>query len=148
MNLNGGIKMYNILALLIGALISIMVSFNSGLEGYVGSTYSVVIIHAIGLIAILIVAAIKKEKMIIKEAIPFYLFLGGIFGVMLTLVNVITIGSIGVALTTALAVFGQLVFSSLVDHFGLFGLTKYEFNPKKLAGLLIVFVGLVIMTMA
>ena len=140
--------MYNILALLIGALISIMISFNSGLEGYVGSTYSVVIIHAVGLIAILIVAAIKKEKVVIKEAIPFYLFLGGIFGVMLTLVNVITIGSIGVALTTALAVFGQLVFSSLVDHFGLFGLTKYEFNPKKLVGLLIVFVGLVIMTMA
>lgn len=140
--------MYNILALLIGALISIMISLNSGLEGYVGSTYSVVIIHAIGLIAILIVAAIKKEKVVIKEAIPFYLFLGGIFGVMLTLVNVITIGSIGVALTTALAVFGQLVFSSLVDHFGLFGLTKYEFNPKKLVGLLIVFVGLVIMTMA
>ena len=140
--------MYNILALVIGALISIMISFNSGLEGYVGSTYSVVIIHTVGLIAILIVAAFKKEKMVIKEAIPFYLFLGGIFGVMLTLVNVITIGSIGVALTTALAVFGQLVFSSLVDHFGLFGLTKYEFNPKKLVGLLIVFVGLVIMTMA
>ena len=140
--------MYNILALLIGALISIMISFNSGLEGYVGSTYSVVIIHAVGLIAILIVATIKKEKIVIKEAIPFYLFLGGIFGVMLTLVNIITIGSIGVALTTALAVFGQLVFSSLVDHFGLFGLTKYEFNPKKIVGLLIVLVGLVIMTMA
>ena len=140
--------MYNILALVIGALISVMISFNSGLEGYVGSTYSVVIIHAVGLIAILIVAAIKKEKIVIKEAIPFYLFLGGIFGVMLTLVNVITIGSIGVALTTALAVFGQLVFSSLVDHFGLFGLTKYEFNPKKIVGLLMVFGGLVIMTMA
>lgn len=54
--------MYNILALVIGALISVMISFNSGLEGYVGSTYSVVIIHAVGLIAILIVAAIKKEK--------------------------------------------------------------------------------------
>ena len=140
--------MYNILALVIGALISVMISFNSGLEGYVGSTYSVVIIHAVGLISILIVAAIKKEKVVIKEAIPFYLFLGGIFGVMLTLVNIITIGGIGVALTTALAVFGQLVFSSLVDHFGLFGLTKYEFNPKKLVGFFIVLVGLVIMTVA
>ena len=140
--------MYNILALVIGALISVMISFNSGLEGYVGSTYSVVIIHAVGLIAILIVAAIKKEKIVIKEAIPFYLFLGGILGVMLTLVNIITIGGIGVALTTALAVFGQLVFSSLVDHFGLFGLTKYEFNPTKLVGFFIVLVGLVIMTVA
>ena len=78
----------------------------------------------------------------------FYLYLGGIFGVMLTLVNVITIGSIGVALTTALAVFGQLVFSSLVDHFGLFGLDKYKFNPKKLIGFMIVLIGLVIMTIA
>ena len=116
--------MYNILALFIGAIISIMLSFNGTLESNVGSTYSVVIIHAVGLITILIVAATKKEKFIIKESIPFYLYLGGIFGVMLTLVNVITIGSIGVALTTALAVFGQLVFSSLVDHFGLFGLDK------------------------
>ena len=140
--------MYNILALVIGALISVMISFNSGLEGYVGSTYSVVIIHAVGLIAILIVAAIKKEKIVIKEAIPLYVCWGGIFGVMLTLVNIITIGGIGVALTTALAVFGQLVFSSLVDHFGLFGLTKYEFNPKKLVGFFIVLVGLVIMTVA
>ena len=140
--------MYNILALLIGALISIMISFNGALETRVGSAYSVVIIHAVGLIAILIVAAIKKEKFVIKESLPFYLYLGGIFGVMLTLVNVITIGSIGVALTTALAVFGQLVFSSLVDHFGLFGLTKYEFNPKKLVGFFIVLVGLVIMTVA
>lgn len=140
--------MYNILALLIGALISIMISFNAGLESRVGSAYSVVIIHAVGLIAILIVAAVKKEKLVIKDSLPFYLYLGGIFGVTLTLVNVITIGSIGVALTTALAVFGQLVFSSLVDHFGLFGLTKYKFNPKKLIGFMIVFIGLVIMTIA
>lgn len=140
--------MYNILALIIGALISVMISFNSGLEGKVGSTYSIVIIHAIGLISIFIVAAIKKEKIVIKESMPFYLYLGGIFGVTLTLVNVITIGSIGVALTTALAVFGQLVFSSLVDHFGLFGLDKYKFNPKKIIGFIIVLIGLVMMTIA
>lgn len=140
--------MYNILALAIGALVSIMISFNAGLESRIGSSYSVVIIHAVGLIAILIVAAIKKEKIIIKERIPFYLYLGGIFGVTLTLVNIVTIVNIGVALTTALAVFGQLIFSSLIDHFGLFGLHKYKFNPKKLIGFMIVFVGLVIMTIA
>ncbi|MBQ5696417.1 MAG: DMT family transporter, partial [Clostridium sp.] len=49
--------MYNILALFIGAIISIMLSFNGTLESNVGSTYSVVIIHAVGLITILIVAA-------------------------------------------------------------------------------------------
>ena len=60
----GGFYMYNILALFIGAIISIMLSFNGTLESNVGSTYSVVIIHAVGLITILIVAAAKKEKFI------------------------------------------------------------------------------------
>ena len=140
--------MYNILALAIGALISIMLSVNGRLEGVVGLTNSLIIIHVVGLLTITFIMLIKRERIKIDKKIPIYMFLGGAIGVALTLVNMITISKIGVALTTALAVFGQLVFSSLVDHFGLFGLTKYEFNPKKLIGFLIVFIGIVIMTIA
>lgn len=140
--------MYSIAALIIGSLISIMLSFNGALELRVGTTYSLAIIHIIGLIAITIIILLKKCRIRIKEKIPFYLFLSGVVGVLLTLVNILTIKNIGVALTTALAVFGQLIFSSLVDHFGLFGLNKYKFNPKKIIGFCIVFFGLIIMTMA
>ena len=89
---------------------------------------------------------IKREKIKIKEKLPIFLFSGGAVGVMLTFVNITTIGKIGVALTTSLAVFAQLIFSSLIDHYGLFGMDKYKFNPKKLVGFIIVFIGLVIMT--
>lgn len=138
--------MYSIAALIIGAFISLMLSFNGALEVRVGNTYSLAIIHIIGLIAISIIFLVKRYKIEINEKIPFYLFLSGVVGVTLTFVNITTIKGLGVALTTALAVFGQLIFSSLVDHFGLFGLTKYKFNPKKLVGFLIVLVGLIIMT--
>ena len=120
--------MYNILALVIGALISIMLSFNGSLEGNVGLTYSLIII------------------LTVREKLPIYMFFGGAIGVALTLVNMITISKIGVALTTSLAVFAQLIFSSFIDHFGLFGMNKYRFNKKKLIGFAIVLVGLVIMT--
>ena len=138
--------MNSILALIIGALISIMLSFNGQLEGNVGLTYSLVIIHIVGLIGITILFLFKKHKITIKEKLPVYLFSGGAVGVALTLSNIITISKIGVALTTSLAVFGQLIFSSLVDNYGWFGMKKYKFNCKKLIGFIIILIGLISMT--
>lgn len=138
--------MYSILALFIGSLISIMITFNSQLEGRVGSMYSLIIIHTVGLIAIILIMIIRKEKIKIDKKIPKYLFLGGAVGVVLTLCNIVTIRGIGVTLTTSLAVFGQLIFSSFIDHYGLFGMKKYKFNSKKLIGFIIIIIGLVVMT--
>lgn len=138
--------MYKILAVLIGGVISIMLTFNGQLEGAVGPTYSLVIIHLVGLIIISAVLLVKKEKIQVEEKIPVYLFLGGAIGVALVLVNMATIVKIGVTLTTSLAVFGQLVFSSLIDHFGLLGMDKYKFDNRKIVGFIIITIGLVIMT--
>ena len=138
--------MYNIMALAIGALISLMLSCNGGLKSNVGVTYSLVIIHIVGLITVALIMLIKREKIKIKEKLPVYMFLGGAIGVGLTFANIITISKIGVALTTSIAVFAQLIFSSFIDHFGLFGMKKYTFNSKKLIGFAIVLIGLVIMT--
>ena len=138
--------MYNILALIIGSLIAIMLSFNGGLEDFVGLTNSLIIIHIVGLVTIAFIMLIKREKIKINEKLPIYMFFGGGIGVALTLVNMITISKIGVALTTSLAVFSQLIFSSFIDHYGLFGMNKYRFNNKKLIGFSIVLLGLLIMT--
>ncbi|MGL5381240.1 DMT family transporter [Clostridium sp.] len=138
--------MNSALALLIGAIISIMLSFNGMLEKNIGGTYALVVIHIVGLLCISIIMIVKREKIKINKKVPIYLFSGGAIGVALTLVNMATIGEIGVALTTALAVFGQLVFSSLIDHYGLFGMTKYKFNSKKIVGFIIVAIGLIVMT--
>ena len=138
--------MYNILALAIGALISIMLSVNGRLEGVVGLTNSLIIIHVVGLLTITFIMLIKRERIKIDKKIPIYMFLLGAIGVALTLVNMITISKIGVALTTSIAVFAQLIFSSFVDHYGLFGMNRYRFNKKKLIGFSIVLLGLVIMT--
>lgn len=138
--------MNSILALLIGSIISIMISFNGMLERNIGGTYALVVIHIVGLICISMIMIIKREKVKVYKNVPIYLFSGGAIGVALTLVNMATIRGIGVALTTALAVFGQLVFSSFIDHYGLFGMTKYKFNPKKIVGFVIVTIGLIVMT--
>lgn len=138
--------MYSIFAIIIGMIISIMLSLNGILEGNLGTTYTLVIIHSVGLVGILFLMLFSKEKVKKRKDIPIYLYLGGIVGVLLTLVNIATINSIGVALTTALGVFGQLIFSSLIDHFGLFGMSKYPFKKKKVIGFIIISIGLIIMS--
>lgn len=138
--------MYKILAIIIGAVISLMLTFNGQLQGQVGATYSLVIIHLIGFIITGIILLIKREKIKVEEKVPKYLFFGGVIGVALILVNMTTIVQIGVTLTTSLAVFGQLAFSSVIDHFGLLGMDKYKFDNRKIVGFIIIAVGLVVMT--
>lgn len=138
--------MYNIFAVIIGALISIMLTFNRMLEGNVGSSYSLITIHVVGLLLISTILLFRREKLKFENKIPFYLFLGGAIGVVLTLINMKTIGVIGVTLTTSCGVFGQLIFSALVDNYGWFGMDRYKFNKKKILGFLIIFIGLLIMS--
>lgn len=134
-------------AILIGMIISVMISLNSVLEKNIGSSYSLLIIHMVGLVGIIILMISKKEKLQLKKNIPFYYYIGGLVGVLLTIINMTTINKIGVAVTTAFAILGQMIFSCFVDHFGLFGMEKYRFDKRKVVGFLIIAIGLGIMTL-
>ena len=138
--------MYKVAATLIGLIISIMVTFNGTLDSYTGNYLSILIIHIVGLITITFILLIKKEKIGFNKKLPVYMFSGGAIGVFLVLLNNICFGSLGVSLTLSLGVFGQLVLSIVIDHFGLFGMKQYKFNKKKLIGFTIMLIGIVVMT--
>jgi bacterial/archaeal transporter family-2 protein len=138
--------MYKFAAVFIGFLISIMVTFNGTLDGYTGNYLSILIIHIVGLITVMLTLIIRREKLIFNEKLPLYIFSGGAIGVLLVLLNNLCFGSLGVSLTLALGVFGQLVLSIIIDNFGLFGMDMYKFNKKKLIGFAIMLIGIVVMT--
>jgi bacterial/archaeal transporter family-2 protein len=48
---------------------------------------------------------------------------------------------IGATLTLGLTFAGQMLTALLLDHYGAFGLAKYPANPIRIAGVLIVFLG-------
>ena len=113
--------MYYLLSLLAGMLISVMVVFNGGLNGRVGQTAALVIIHLAGLVFILLLMLLKGEKLRLKR-LPFYLYLGGLLGIMTTVFNNTAFGHISVSAMMALGLLGESVSSLLADHFGLLGL--------------------------
>ncbi len=138
--------MYKLYAVLVGAMIAIMISFNGILESYVGSYLSVFIIHLVGLVGIIAVLFLKKEKLKFKKNIPLYLYGGGAVGIGLVMVNNACFSNLGASLTLSLGIFGQLLLSSIIDHFGLLDMAVHKFNPKKIIGLSIIFLGIIIMT--
>lgn len=138
--------MYKFYAVIIGVLISIMVAFNGVLDGYLGNYLSVLVIHIVGLISISIILISRKEKPVFMKEAPYYLYSGGGVGILLVLVNNICFASLGASLTLSLGVFGQLVLSSAIDHFGLMGMDVYKFQKEKLVGFVIILIGIIIMT--
>jgi len=137
--------MYKVSAVLIGILIAIMVTFNGTLANYTDQYQSILIIHIVGLIAVIVILLFKKEKLRLNKNIPIYLFSGGLIGVLMVFLNNLCFNSIGASLTLSLGIFGQLVLACFIDHYGLFGLNIYKFKKKKIIGFCIIVSGLVTM---
>ncbi|MBB6714574.1 DMT family transporter [Clostridium gasigenes] len=137
--------MYKSYAVFIGLLITIMVTFNGALAKYTNQYVAILIIHMVGLISLIIILILKREKFKLKKNIPIYLFSAGSIGVFVVFLNNLCFNSLGASLTLSLGVFGQLVLASLIDHYGLFGLDIYKFKKKKIIGFSIILLGLVTM---
>jgi len=138
--------MYKIYAIFIGLLIAIMVTFNGILSGFASSYISLLIIHLVGLATLIIILFWKREKIKLKDKVPFYLFTGGAMGVLMVFLNNLCFVKLGVSLTLALGVLGQLVVACFIDHFGIFGMKVYKFQSKKLVGFTIILIGIIVMT--
>jgi bacterial/archaeal transporter family-2 protein len=138
--------MYQIYAVFIGLLITVMVTFNGILDSYLSSYFSLFVIHTVGLVTLIVILIVKKEKLKIKRGIPAYLFSGGAIGVVMVFLNNLCFAELGASLTLALGVLGQLVLAAFIDHFGLLHMSIYKFQKRKLIGFGIILVGIIVMT--
>ncbi|MEH7460467.1 hypothetical protein CON65_17340 [Bacillus pseudomycoides] len=138
--------MYNLLSIIIGAFIAIMIPLNGILSEITGNYMSSVMIHLVGLFAIVIVLLVSKSKLRMQQGIPLYLYSAGAIGVFTVLFSNISFSALGVSITIALSLLGQSVSSIIIDHFGLLGMKVVKFEKKKMIGLLLISSGIVVMT--
>lgn len=138
--------MNNVFSLFIGALIAIMIMINGVLSNFVGNYLSTVIIHIVGLVAVVLLLIINKSKIKISKEIPLYLYSAGAIGVFTVLFNNLGFAVLGVSVPLALGLLGQSLASIIIDHFGFFGMKVLKFDIKKSVGLLLITLGIIIMT--
>ena len=131
-----------------GIVLAIMISLNGGLGNISGNYASSVIIHFVGLIGIIFVLIFTKSKIKNLKGIPFYMFTGGLIGILTVLFTNIGFMGLGVSLTISLSLLGQLVTSLVIDHFGYFNMTVVEFDKKKILGLIVIIAGIYVMTLS
>ena len=131
-----------------GIVLAIMISLNGGLGIISGNYASSVIIHFVGLIGIIFVLIFTKSKIKNLKGIPFYMFTGGLIGILTVLFTNIGFMGLGVSLTVSLSLLGQLVTSLVIDHFGYFNMTVVEFDKKKILGLIVIIAGIYVMTLS
>lgn len=130
-----------------GIILAIMISLNGQMTNISGNYAASVIIHFIGLIGIILVLIFTKSKIGNLKGVPFYMFTGGLIGILTLLFTNASFIGLGVSLTVSLSLLGQLLTSLVIDNFGYFNMNVVEFDKKKILGLVIIIVGIYVMTL-
>jgi len=71
-----------------------------------------------------------------------WMLLAGTLGVIIMFSVSVSIGSLGTLSVFILVMLGQMITSSVIDHFGLFGLARIPMTPQKLGSILVIVLGI------
>ncbi|MFW5906568.1 MAG: DMT family transporter [Desulfobia sp.] len=118
-------------------------SINSALGKNIGLWETTFLVHltaAVILVGVLATISSNIDRNIFSR-IPWYLYLGGVLGVLITYGVAMSIPELGVAVATTSIIVGQVLTACLIDHLGLFGLEKVSFTWVKFAGVVFLALG-------
>ena len=136
------------LAMGIGIAMSIQTAINSQLREYVHSPLQAALLSfLIGTIVLAIFVFFQstpKLTMYHLGQIPWFLWLGGCLGVYAISLSIYTAPQLGFLTLSALIIFGQIMMSMLLDHFGWLGVEKTTLNWQRLLGGVVIFIGVLL----
>ena len=134
-----------LLPLLVGAIVSVMVSINGNLTGCLGAYTASMVIHAVGTVFAWVLCIAGKKKVLHGWGVPMWAYCGGLFGIMTSLCQSSSYGHISMTCIVALGLLGQTLISTLLDALGLLGMQKRPIGTGTCVGLIISCAGAAIM---
>lgn len=78
------------------------------------------------------------------QSAPLWAYLGGALGVTFVLGSIVAIPQVGVVVVICAAILGQMVGSYLADTYGWFGVERVPFSPVRLAGVVLMLCGVLL----
>lgn len=75
---------------------------------------------------------------------PWYGWLGGVYGAVFVTASAFAVSRIGVATTVTIFLVGQIVMAVILDHLGAFGVPRRPIDVGRLAGLGLLVAGTVL----
>lgn len=134
-----------ILAIIIGAFLPVQASINAKLGGFLKAPLMTALVSfTVGTVSLLfIVLGTKTPNNIIasfREA-PLYVWIGGLIGATYVSSVIILVPRLGAGLSFSLIVAGQMIFSVIIDHFGMFGVPPQPLSWVRIVGVFLIMTG-------
>lgn len=124
-----------------GMAIGIQGPLSSLITQKIGSLESVFIIHIGGAVAALIPMLFVGSRLGEWKSVPWYALVAGALGLIVITVMGYTIPRIGAAGALISLLAGQILVASILDHFGLLGVTPRAMDLQRLIGFGVVMFG-------
>ena len=127
-----------------GAATALQAPTNAKMMEAVGSPVNAAFVSfAVGTAALGILAVMLQTRpdMAASRALPWYAWVGGLYGAIFVVAAAWGVPRLGVATTIILMVAGQLLLSVALDHFGAMGMPKQPISWGRVAGVLMVLGG-------
>ena len=136
-----------LVVVLAGGATALQAPTNARLATAVASPVNAALVSfAVGTVALGVVAAIlhTRPDVAATRALPWYAWLGGAYGACFVVAAAWGVPRLGAAMTITLMVAGQLALSLLLDHFGALGVPRQPLNLGRIAGVALVFAGVLL----
>jgi transporter family-2 protein len=120
---------------------------NSRLGKTVGTFQSATFSFLVGTIALLVIASLANGGLGALGRVgrvPWWALVGGLCGAVYVTVALLAVRTLGASGVTVAIVAGQLAIAIAIDRFGLFGIAKQHIAAPRIAGLVLVLVGVVL----
>lgn len=134
-----------ILVVLAGGLVAVQSAVNARLGRDVGSPLIAALISFLvgTLVLLLAVWAIRAPMPVASTIarIPWWGWLGGVFGAFFVSLVIQAVPRLGVAVTLSGVVAGQLAIATLLDHFGWLGVPVHRISLIRVIGILLLLAG-------
>lgn len=137
-------------AVLVGLLNAVQTGSNTALDRAGGSpVWTLVIISSVSLATAFVIAMASGQKMPQMSAysgVPWWGWIGGVFGAVYVLSMLVVAGRVGAAIFMGITITAATLGSVMMDHFGLLGLEVREAGPGRILGAIFLVIGLLLIT--
>lgn len=136
-----------LLAFVGGALLPFQTGLNGKVSKALGSSeWAATVSFFVGFSILLLFSLLKvgANPLSSWKQVPWYSWSGGIIGATYVLLSLLAFQRIGIALTFALVIAGQLVVAVLLDHFNILVAQQHPINLHRVAGIMLIIGGVLL----
>jgi transporter family-2 protein len=136
-----------VLTAIVGGAVALQAPINSHLGRSVGTFQAAFLSFAIGTLVLLVIASLATGGLGgVRHAtnVPWYYLTGGLLGVAYVSTVLVTVRTLGAGGVTAATIAGQLTLAVVVDQFGWLGVAQRSITVSRMAGIVLLAAGVLL----